>query len=157
MSNQSHNGRPSLFDIATENLVLPIFERFQVQTHMLEGRNFFPEARMMHQLQNKPASLISESLLIGEIRMPQLQMMVKEWERPMSEGNFLFDQDAFQLRSADDEEKDNGDWDEEEDEDWDEDEEDWEEDEDEEDWDEEDEDWDEDEDQEDWEEEEPSS
>jgi hypothetical protein len=157
MSNQSHNGRPSLFDIATTNVVLPIFEQFRVQSHILEGKNFFPEAKIMRLLHNEPSDHVPESSLTGEIRMPEQEWMGLELEKLNSEGHFLFERNAFHLLHADDKEEDGDDWDEEEDEDWEEDDEEWEEDEEDEDWDEEDEDWDEDEDEdEEWEEEEES-
>ena len=130
-----------LFFLATENVVIHVKERYQIQEGIIEIRNFVPEAFLIHQVQNENRKQ-RDFVIEGGMPMMLVERVGDTIIEGINPGESLpLKRHHLELGDQDDDDKkpdeDDEDWDEE-DEDWDEEDEDWDEDVDE-DWDEDDE------------------
>jgi hypothetical protein len=143
MKTESQKKQEHVFFLAAENLVLHVKEPFRIRQDMIEGKNFVPEAFLMHHFQENKYEAIPYcnhfKFSKGEMLMSALNTEAREGSARFSKVESPFSPDRIPQQMKDDEDEEDEDWDDE-DEDWDDEDEDW--DEEDEDWDDEDEDWD---------------
>ena len=122
MKNESQSSRGPVFYLATENLGFSLFRRYRIQEKMMEGKNFVPEAMMIHSFQKEPYHDRNGVGFRGEVRMPELELMTGDVIGPayLPEFDGMIPFVRFQDEGDKDDKDDKDDWDEDE-EDWDED------------------------------------